>query len=39
VTAQIKAVHEESKGTYGSPRAHRELGYRGGLRPVNENTD
>lgn len=28
VTAQIKAVHDESKGTYGSPGVNRELGYR-----------
>jgi transposase InsO family protein len=26
---QIRAVHAESKGTYGSPRVHRELGHRG----------
>ena len=29
LTGQIKAIHDESKGTYGSPRIHRELGYRG----------
>jgi putative transposase len=29
LTNQIQAVHDESKGTYGSPRIHRELGYRG----------
>jgi putative transposase len=29
LTKQIKAVHAESKGTYGSPRVHRELGHRG----------
>ena len=29
LTEQIKAIHAESKGTYGSPRIHRELGYRG----------
>ena len=25
---QITAIHKESKGTYGSPRIHKELGYR-----------
>jgi putative transposase len=29
LTEQIQAVHAESKGTYGSPRVHRELGHRG----------
>jgi putative transposase len=29
LTKQIKAVHAESKGTYGSPRVHKELGHRG----------
>ncbi|MGO8871173.1 MAG: IS3 family transposase [Acidimicrobiales bacterium] len=29
LTRQIQAIHDESKGTYGSPRMHRELGYRG----------
>jgi transposase InsO family protein len=29
LTEQIKAIHAESKGTYGSPRIHRELGHRG----------
>ena len=29
LTTQIQAVHAESKGTYGSPRVHRELGHRG----------
>ena len=29
LTEQIQAIHAESKGTYGSPRVHRELGYRG----------
>jgi len=29
LTEQIQAVHAESKGTYGSPRIHRELGHRG----------
>ena len=29
LTKQIEAVHAESKGTYGSPRVHRELGHRG----------
>jgi len=29
LTEKIKAIHDESKGTYGSPRIHRELGYRG----------
>jgi len=29
LTEQIKAICAESKGTYGSPRVHRELGYRG----------
>jgi transposase InsO family protein len=29
LTRQIVAIHDESKGTYGSPRVHHELGYRG----------
>jgi putative transposase len=29
LTGQIQAVHDESKGTYGSPRIHRALGYQG----------
>jgi len=29
LTEQITEVFNESKGTYGSPRVHRELGYRG----------
>src|SRR5664280_2346554 len=29
LTEQILAIHAESKGTYGSPRVHRALGYRG----------
>jgi transposase InsO family protein len=29
LTSQIQAIHAESKGTYGSPRIHRELGHRG----------
>ena len=29
LTEKIKAIHAESKGTYGSPRIHRELGHRG----------
>jgi transposase InsO family protein len=29
LTTQIQAVHAESKGTYGSPRVHQELGPRG----------
>jgi putative transposase len=29
LTEQIHAIHAESKGTYGSPRVHRELGHRG----------
>ncbi len=29
LTTQIQAIHTESKGTYGSPRVHRELVYRG----------
>ena len=29
LTSQILAIHAESKGTYGSPRVHRELGHRG----------
>jgi putative transposase len=29
LTEQILAVHAESKGTYGSPRVHQELGHRG----------
>ena len=29
LTEQISEVFNESKGTYGSPRVHRELGYRG----------
>src|SRR5664280_1059179 len=28
LTEQIKAIHDESKGTYGSPRVHQELGHR-----------
>ena len=28
MTEQIKAIHDESKGTYGSPRVHKELGHR-----------
>ena len=28
LTEQIKAIHAESKGTYGSPRVHQELGHR-----------
>lgn len=29
LTAQVKTVHERSRGTYGSPRVHRELRARG----------
>jgi putative transposase len=29
LTEQIQAIHTESKGTYGSPRVHQELGHRG----------
>ncbi len=29
LTEKITAIHTESKGTYGSPRIHRELGHRG----------
>ena len=29
LTAKITAIHAESKGTYGSPRVHKELGHRG----------
>lgn len=29
LTKQIRVVHDESKGTYGSPRVHRELNHRG----------
>src|SRR5581483_2272488 len=29
LTKKITAIHTESKGTYGSPRVHRELGHRG----------
>ena len=29
LTEQIKAIHAESKATYGSPRVHQELGHRG----------
>jgi putative transposase len=29
LTAKIAQIHAESKGTYGSPRIHRELGHRG----------
>ena len=29
LTEQITAIHDESKGTYGSPRIHHELGHRG----------
>jgi len=28
LTKQIVAIHAESKGTYGSPRVHKELGHR-----------
>jgi len=29
LTEQIQTIHTESKGTYGSPRVHKELGHRG----------
>lgn len=29
LTEQIREIHDESKGTYGSPRVHRELNHRG----------
>jgi hypothetical protein len=29
LVGEIRAIHEESKGTYGWPRIHAELGHRG----------